>query len=76
LRTRILPVFDASQFDAQAFLGAGGDRIIETDALDEAAIAAIARIGRDEVVKRAVLSATAGKSKNDHVCPSEFVAIA
>ena len=44
-----------------------GDRVVEADALDEAAVAAAARVGDDDVVERALLGAAAGQSDHDHV---------
>src|SRR6185369_2519805 len=51
---------------AQAFFAPGGHRVVEPDALEVAAIAALARIGDDDVVERALLGAAAGKSNDDH----------
>ncbi len=47
-------------------LGARRDRVVKADALDEAAIARIARIGSYDIEKRALLGAAACKSNNDH----------
>ena len=42
---------------------------LQTNALNEAAIAAIARIGNDYVVKRTILGTATGKTNNDHIKP-------
>jgi len=52
--------------DAQAFFAAGGARVVEPDALDEATVAAHALVGNDNVEERAALGAAAGKTNNDH----------
>ena len=53
--------------DADAFLALARDRVLEPDALDEAAVAAIARVGDHDVVEGAVPGPAAGKSDDDHV---------
>ena len=50
-----------------ALLALRGDRVVETDALDEATVATIARVGDDDVEEGALLGAAAGKSDDDHV---------
>src|SRR5690349_1215015 len=60
------PVLDAVERDPQRLLAAGRDRVVETDALDEAAVAAQARIGDDDVEEGALLRAAAGEPDDDH----------
>ena len=66
LRTAVLPVRDAVRDQAQRFLAGRGDRVVEADALDEAAVATAARIGDDDVVEGALLGAAACKANHDH----------
>ena len=47
-------------------LAAGGDRVVETHALDEAAVAPFARVRNHDVVERALLRAAASQSDDDH----------
>src|SRR4029077_3911933 len=61
------PVVDTVEGDAQRLLGARSDRVVETDALDEAAVAAQARIGDDDVEEGALLRPAAGQPDDDHV---------
>ena len=49
-----------------ALLGAGGHRVVETDALDVAAVAGAAAVGNDDVVEGTLLGAAAGQSNLDH----------
>jgi hypothetical protein len=60
------PVGDAVERHAQRLLAAGGHRVVEAHALDEAAVAALARVGDDDVVERALLGAATGQSDHDH----------
>src|SRR5438067_11359825 len=53
-----LPVSQTLSGDAQALCGARRHRVVEADALDEAAVATVARIGCDDVVERALLGTT------------------
>jgi hypothetical protein len=66
LGTIALPERQAVIGNTQGFFGTSSDRIVETDALDEAAIATIARVGNNDVVERALLGATAGKANYNH----------
>jgi hypothetical protein len=61
-----LPVVDALERQAQALLAFLGDRVVKADALDEAPVAAVARIGDDDVEKRALLGAASSESDYDH----------
>src|SRR5690606_6860020 len=61
------PVLEALEGEAQGHFLAGRHRVVETDALDEAAVAAIAAIGGDDVVEGALLGAAARQSNDDHV---------
>jgi hypothetical protein len=60
------PVMDAIDSDAQRIFSAGGNRIVEADSFDEAPVAAIALVGGDDVEKRALFGASAGKADYDH----------
>src|SRR5512143_2090886 len=66
LRAVAHPVADAILIQAHRLGAFGGDRIVEADALDEAAITAAARISHHHVVERTVFSAAARKTNNDH----------
>jgi len=66
LRAHALPVGQAILLDAECFSSAGGHRIVKTDTLDETTITAIARVGCNDVIKRALLGATAGQTNYDH----------
>src|SRR3546814_735673 len=60
------PVVDAGDVQLDALLGARGDGVVETHALDVAAVARAALVGDDDVVEGALLGATAGKADLDH----------
>src|SRR5689334_8843368 len=60
------PVIDAVERQAQAFLAFACDRVVETDPLDEPAVATVARIGDDDVEKRPLLGAAARESDDYH----------
>ena len=66
LRAVAGPMLDAVERDAQRLLAARGDRVVEADALDEAAVAAQPRIGDDDVEERTLLGAATGKADHDH----------
>ena len=55
LRTLALPMSNAFQLQTQCFLTFRYQRIVEADALDETAIATIARISYHHIVKRTIL---------------------
>ena len=58
LRADALPVSQAILHNAESLFTAGSNWIVKPDAFNEAAIAAIARIGSDDVEKRALLGAS------------------
>jgi hypothetical protein len=60
------PERDTVLGNSQALFMWSGDRIVEPDALDEAAVASVAGVGDDDVVERTLLSACAGKSYDNH----------
>jgi len=66
LGTILLPVGQAIHGDAQGFGVTGGNRVVETDTLDETAITTVTGIGNNHVVERALLGATTGKTDNNH----------
>src|SRR5690606_39120109 len=66
LRTMAQPVLDALDIELDPPLGAGGDRVEVTDALDVAAIAGAAAVGDDDVVEGALLGAATGEADLDH----------
>src|SRR5580765_977142 len=66
LRAVAGPVLDPVEGDAKRLLGARGDRVVEADALDEAAVATQARIGDDDVEEGALLRAATCKPDHDH----------
>src|SRR5690606_41053018 len=55
LRAMAQPVLDALGIELDPLLGAGGDRVEVTDALDVAAVAGAAAVGDDDVVEGALL---------------------
>ncbi|MPN19910.1 hypothetical protein SDC9_167285 [bioreactor metagenome] len=63
----LLPEGQALGVDHQALLGARGDRVVEANALDEAAVTTVTRIGSNDVVERALFGATTGKANDDHL---------
>jgi len=73
LRTLALPMAHALQLDAQRFLAFCHERVVKTDALDEATVAAIARIGHYYIKKRTVLGTTTGKTNYDHKKPIKMI---
>src|SRR6266404_4686876 len=70
LGTLVLPVLDAFQRKTQRFFTLAGDRVVETDALDESAVATVARIGDDNVEERPLLRPTSGQSDHYHDIPA------
>lgn len=58
---------NALHLQAQRFLTFSRNRIVEANALDKTAIAAIARISYDYVVKRTILRTAAGKTNDYHI---------
>src|SRR5690606_23941429 len=66
LRTLLDPVVDAAGVEHHALLGALGDGVVVTHALDVAAVARAARVGHDDVVEGALLGAAAGEADLDH----------
>src|SRR5690606_28489055 len=66
LRAHALPVAQAVLGDAQGLFAALGGRVVEAQALDEAAIAAGALVGHDDVEERTALGAAARESNHDH----------
>ena len=60
------PVGQAIQRNAEPDFTAGGDRVVETHALDEAPVARIARIGGDDVEEWPPLGAAASQTYHDH----------
>src|SRR4249919_3391232 len=66
LRTLAHPVVQAIHVELAALFVTGGDRVVEPQALDVAAVARAAAVGDDDVVEGALLRATAGKADLDH----------
>src|SRR5690348_13508451 len=66
LRTLADPLLHARHVQLQTLVLAGGDRIVEADVLDVAAVALAALIGHHDVVERTALCATARKTNLDH----------
>src|SRR6516225_363987 len=66
LRANALPVRQAVLSDTQRF-ALRGDRVVEADALDEAAVTTVARIGSNDVVERALLRAAASQTDDNHM---------
>ena len=60
------PVIDAIERNPQRFLAFAGDRVEKAHALDEAAIATVARIRDDDVEEWALLGAPSGQPYDDH----------
>src|SRR5690606_40073119 len=60
--------------DAQHFLAAGRDRVVEAEALDIAAIALVAAVGHHDVVEGTLLRAATCQTNRYHVCcfPRDF----
>src|SRR6185369_10132968 len=67
LRATLLPESDAIDRETQRFLVLGRNGIVEADALDEAPVAPIARVGDDDVEEGALLCAATSQSDDDHV---------
>src|SRR5512134_2797526 len=66
LRTLFLPERHAIQLDAHAFRAFLRHRVVKTNALDEPAITAIARIRYNYIEKRTILGTATCKSNNNH----------
>jgi hypothetical protein len=62
----MLPVIDALQRKTQRFFALVGDRVVETDALDESTIATVARIGDDDIEERPLLGAASSQPDHYH----------
>jgi len=60
------PVGQTVLRNAQAFFATFGDRVVETDTLDEATIATNALVCHNNVEKRTGFRAAAGESNDDH----------
>jgi hypothetical protein len=67
LRSLALPMAYAFQLQTQRFLAFRYQRIVEADAFDETAIAAIARIRDHHIEKRTILRTATGKSNDYHM---------
>ena len=67
------PVLDAGGVELQLRLVALRDRVVETDALDGAAVALVALVGHDDVVERTLLGAAAGQTDLDHGCAYSLI---
>src|SRR5690606_31011119 len=61
------PVLGTFLVDRQANFGAGGDRVEETDTLDETAVTGVTAVGHGQVIERALLGAATGKTDGYHV---------
>src|SRR6185312_7940601 len=61
------PRVDLLGVELQAHFLAGGDRVVETQTLDVAAVARLALVGHDDVIERTAFGAAAGKTNLDHV---------
>src|SRR5690606_38847584 len=61
------PVVGTFLVDRQLDFSAGGNRVEEADALNEAAIARIAAVGHDQEVEWALIGAATGKTGDYHV---------
>src|SRR5690349_9585229 len=66
LGAALLPKADAFERESQTLFFLGRDRVVEADALDEAAVTTVARIGDDDVVEGALFSASSGKANHYH----------
>src|SRR5271169_47287 len=73
LGTLVLPVIDAVKREAQRLLALSSDRVVEAHPLDETSVAAVARVGHDDIVKGPLLGAAPGQSDHHH-CESLPVA--
>src|SRR5258706_1372532 len=60
------PMLDAIERDTQRLFTFARDRIVKTDPLDESSVAAIARVGHNNVEERPFLRPTAGESDDYH----------
>lgn len=65
-------MLDAIDFESEAFLAGRSHGIVKTHTLDKTAVAAIARVGGNDVVERTLLGAATGESENNHGEPYEF----
>jgi L-amino acid N-acyltransferase YncA len=59
-------MLDAVEGDPKRLFGTRSDRVVEAHALDEAPVAAQARIGNDDVEEGALFRTAAGKPDHDH----------
>src|SRR5690606_41314591 len=64
LRAVAQPVLHALEVELDALLATSGNRVVETDALDVAAVAGAAAVGDDDVVEGTLLGAAAGQSED------------
>jgi hypothetical protein len=66
LGTLLFPVRQAINSNTQAFFVGRSKRIVETNTLDKAAIAACAGISHNHIVERTLFGATASKTNYNH----------
>src|SRR5271169_4990341 len=62
----VFPVIDAVKREPQRLLALRGDRVVEAHALNEASVAAVTRVGHDDIVKGPLLGAAPGQSDHHH----------
>src|SRR5271170_4826551 len=66
LRALVLPVIDTVEREPQPLFAFRGDRVVETHTFDESSVAAVARVGHDNVVKGPLFGAAPSESDYHH----------
>src|SRR5438105_7438884 len=65
-RAAMLPMIDSIERKPQSLFAVSSNRVVEADALNEAPIAPVARIGHDDIEKRPLLGAAPSQSDDNH----------
>src|SRR6202040_3522383 len=65
-RAAMLPTIHSIERKPQSLFAVSCNRVVEADALDEAPVASVARIGHDDVEKRPLLGAAPSQSDDNH----------
>jgi hypothetical protein len=66
LRALVAPMLHPIECETKTLFILTGNRIVEAEALDEPSIAAIARIGHDDIEERSLFRAAARESDDNH----------
>src|ERR1700736_1002053 len=65
-RAAMLPMIDSIERKPQSLFAVSCNRVVEANALDEAPVASVTRIGHDDVEKRPLFGAAPSQSDDNH----------